>query len=72
VERELASTIGGTLSYGPGDLWLEIMAANESTVSLILHGTVAAAQYEVFSTTELDAPRWKPEAIVSGQADQRR
>ncbi len=70
VERELASTPGGTLSYGPGDLWLEITAANESTVSLILHGTVAEAQYEVFSTTDLGTPRWKPEAIVSGQADQ--
>jgi len=70
AEQEPAQTIGGPLSYGPGDLWLEITAASEGTVSLILHGTVEDAPYEVFSTTDLGTPRWKPEAIVIGQADQ--
>lgn len=70
AEQEPAQTIGGPLSYGPGDLWLEITAASEGTVSLILHGTVEDALYEVFSTTDLGAPRWKPEAIVIGQTDQ--
>jgi len=70
AETEPAQTIGGPLSFGPGDLWLEITAASEVTVSLILHGTVEGAIYQVFSTTDLGTPRWKPEAIVSGQADQ--
>lgn len=51
-------------------MWLEITAATESAVSLILHGTVAEDHYEVFSTTDLGTPRWKPEAIVTGSADQ--
>ena len=66
LEQECA----GTLSYGPGDLWLEITEASEFIVSLVLHGTVQGAAYQVLIATDLGTPRWKPEAIVIGQADQ--
>ena len=59
-------------TYGPTDLWLEITTVDtvNNLAYLTLHGTTNAAPYELFGTTNLNAPfrSWQPLQVIYGDA----